>query len=263
MAWLETLGSAALSFLSYLGQLVSLTREVLIALVKGRFRPRLIGRQLVTIGFGSQLVVVVTGAFTGAVLAAQGYAMFAQVGLSSAVGIVTSLALCRELGPVLTGLMLAGRVGAAMTAEIGTMKVTEQIDALRSMGVHPVDYLVVPRLFGMIISVPLLIAESLSFGLLASYVVAVKLYNVNHAHFTQHLIERTELIDIGLGMTKGLVFGLIIVIVCCHQGLIVRHGAVGVGRATTSAVVISSLAILIVNFFMSLIMNILFPLSVA
>lgn len=263
MVLIEKLGAACLSFLSYLGQLVALTRELAIELVRPPFRFRLFCRQLVTIGYGSQLVVVVTGAFTGAVLAAQSYAMFAQVGLNSAVGIVVSLALCRELGPVLTGLMLAGRVGAAMTAEIGTMKVTEQVDALRALGVHPVDYLVVPRLLGMLISVPLLIAESLCFGLVASYLVSVPLYRVNGAHYTSHLMQNTDLIDVSIGMAKGSVFGLLIVIICCHQGLIVRKGAVGVGRATTAAVVISSLAILIVNFFMTLVINIFFPISVA
>ncbi|HUF63310.1 MAG TPA: ABC transporter permease [Verrucomicrobiales bacterium] len=259
----QRLGQLCLWFVGYQGQLVALVGAIGVALVRGRMRWSQLGRQLVTIGFGSQLVVIITGAFTGAVLAAQAYVMFNQVGLGTAVGMTVSLALCRELGPVLTGLMLAGRVGAAMTAEIGTMKVTEQIDALRAMAVHPVDYLVVPRVFAMIISVPLLIAEAISFGLAAAYGVGVGIYGINRAHFLSHLLNSTDLIDIGIGMVKGSVFGLLIVVICCHQGLTVENGAVGVGKNTTSGVVFASLAILISNFFLTLLVNIFFPLSLA
>lgn len=257
----QRFGSLCLWFLGYLGQLVNLTRECLTALFKGKIRFRLVGSQIVSIGFGSQLVIIVTGAFTGAVFAAHSYVVFRQVGMETAVGITVSLAMCRELGPVLTGLMLAGRVGASMAAEIGTMKVTEQIDALRAMAVHPVDYLVLPRLLGMIVSVPLLIAESISFGLIASYIVGVRIFEINSAWFNSQLKTQTDLIDIVIGMSKGTVFGLLIVLVSCHQGLIVKHGAVDVGRGTTAAVVLSSLAILITNFFLSMLTNIFFPLG--
>lgn len=240
-----------------------LVLEVLKSPFLGRIRIGLVGQQLVRVGFGSQFVVIVTGAFTGAVFAAQSYYTFADVGLETAVGSVVSIAMCRELGPVLSGLMVAGRVGAAMAAEIGTMKVTEQIDALRSLGVHPVDYLVVPRFFGMVISMPLLIAEAIGFGILASYIVTVKGFEVPGAWYLHHLKTFTSLSDIGIGMIKGFVFGIIIVFISCQKGLTVRHGAVDVGRNTTDAVVTSCISILIANFFLSILLNFFFPIRVS
>ena len=261
--FLGNLGLWFMGFLSQLGQLAELARDVVISLFVGRFRWRLFSHQMVTIGFGSQLVVVVTGAFTGAVFGFQVYSKFNELGLESAVGAMVSIAMCRELGPVLTALMVTGRVGAAMAGEIGTMQVTEQVDALRGFGVHPVDYLVTPRVFGMAISMPLLIAESITFGIIASYIVTVQFFDVPGAYYTKHMLEFTELQDIAIGMIKGFVFGLIIVVVSCHQGLISSGGAVGVGRGTTQAVVISSLTILITNFFLSLLLNLVWPLSQA
>ncbi len=158
--------------------------------------------------------------------------------------------------------MVAGRVGAAMAAEIGTMKVTEQIDALRALGVHPVDYLVLPRFLGTVLSMPLLIAESIGFGILASYIVTVVGFEVPSAWYVHHLKLFTNLEDISIGMIKGLVFGIIIVLVSCQKGLTVRHGAVDVGRNTTNAVVTSSLAILMANFFLSILLNYFFPIMV-
>jgi phospholipid/cholesterol/gamma-HCH transport system permease protein len=157
--------------------------------------------------------------------------------------------------------MVTGHVGAAMAAEIGTMKVTEQIDALRAMAVHPVDYLVLPRFIAMMVSMPLLIAESIVFGLVASYLVTVVSFGVPHAWFITHITEHTNMEDVTCGMIKGFVFGIIITIICCHQGLMAENGAVGVGRGTTSGVVYASLAILVVNFFMSILLNYFFPLG--
>lgn len=222
---------------------------------------RLIAQQIVAVGYGSQVVVIVTGAFTGAVFTAQTYFKFKDFGVESGVGAIVSVAMCRELGPVLAGLMVAGRVGAAMAAEIGTMKVTEQIDALRAMAVHPVDFLVLPRFVSMMISMPLLIAESITFGLLASYIVTVYGFGVPKPWFWQHVVDHTDETDLYCGMIKGFVFGILITLISCHQGLMTENGAVGVGRATTDAVVFSSLAILIVNFFMSIILNYVFPLG--
>jgi phospholipid/cholesterol/gamma-HCH transport system permease protein len=206
-------------------------------------------------------VVIVTGAFTGAVLAAQSYFKFSEFGIETTVGAVVSIAMCRELGPVLTGLMVAGRVGAAMAAEIGIMKVTEQVDALRVLAVHPVEYLVVPRALGMLISMPLLIAEAIMFGIIASHIVSVYGFNIPEVWYSFHVRDNTELEDIFIGMTKGFVFGFIIVIVSCHQGLNAANGAAGVGKGTTSAVVIASLFILVVNFFLTLLLNFFFPLG--
>ncbi|NNE93878.1 MAG: ABC transporter permease [Verrucomicrobiales bacterium] len=259
--FIKLLGQLTLGFFRWLGQLTDLVIEMGTAIVRGRPRFNLTGHQIVSVGFGSQLVVIVTGAFTGAVFAAQSYFKFSDLGLASGVGPVVSIALCRELGPVLTGLMVSGRVGAAMAAEIGTMKVTEQVDALRSMGVHPVDYLVIPRAIGLMFSMPLLVAEAIGFGLLASHVLIVWHFNVPSTWYDYHVVANTALEDIAIGMIKGFVFGALIVVISCHQGLKATNGAVGVGRGTTAAVVQSSLAILITNMFLSFLLNYFFPLG--
>jgi len=261
MELLRLPGRAFLDFLSYLGQVAALLTDLGGAVRSGVWRMRLIAQQIVAVGYGSQVVVIVTGAFTGAVFTAQTYFKFKDFGVESGVGAIVSVAMCRELGPVLAGLMVAGRVGAAMAAEIGTMKVTEQIDALRAMAVHPVDFLVLPRFVSMMISMPLLIAESITFGLLASYIVTVYGFGVPKPWFWQHVVDHTDETDLYCGMIKGFVFGILITLISCHQGLMTENGAVGVGRATTDAVVFSSLAILIVNFFMSIILNYVFPLG--
>jgi phospholipid/cholesterol/gamma-HCH transport system permease protein len=201
----------------------------------------------------------VTGAFTGAVFTAQTYYQATKLDLESGIGGLVSIAICRELGPVLVGLMISGRVGASMAAEIGTMKVTEQIDALRSMGVSPTGYVVVPRFVAIMISMPLLIAEAIVFGITASYFIAVKFYNINSVWFLNHLNSYTGLEDVAFGMIKGFIFGILICLISCHQGLVVRDGAVGVGRGTTRAVVLSSLTILIFNFFLTIILTKMFP----
>lgn len=257
---LRGVGRPALRLLSYLGQIGELLSEICKSFVVGKIRPKLIGRQLVAIGFGSQTVVIVTGAFTGAVFAAQTYFQFSEYGFGSTVGAVVSIAMSRELGPVLAGLMVSGRVGASMAAEIGTMKVTEQIDALRAMGIHPVDYLVQPRAVAMMVSMPLLIAESVGFGILAAHLITVHGFHVPEAWYSHHVQTHTDLGDIAIGMIKGYVFSLLIVLVSCHQGLTARNGAVGVGKGTTSAVVISCLCVLISNFFLTLLLNYFFPL---
>jgi len=229
------------------------------SIVKGKIRWRLVFQQVVEIGHRSQPVVMVTGAFTGAVLAAQSLFQFATLNMETGAGALVSVAMLRELGPSITALMLAGRVGAAMAAEIGTMKVTEQVDALRSMSVHPVDYLVTPRLLAMLLAMPLLIGESAAFGIIASVLVGTGPFNVNPAYWMDQMGKYTDLSDIVIALVKGLVFGLLIVGISCHQGLRASNGAVGVGRSTTRAMVYSALAILIFNFFLTLLMNLIFP----
>ena len=253
------IGAAVLSFFIYLGELVVLAAETIRSAVTHRLRWRLFLRQMVDIGLLSQLVVVITGGFTGAVFAAQTYFQFNKLGVASGVGSVVSAALFRELGPVLTGLMVSGRVGAAMSAEIGTMKVTEQIDALRALAVHPVDYLVVPRMLAMMVSMPLLVVECIGFGLVTSYFVSVNLLDISGPYYMANMERWTMLRDIIMGLTKASVFAILIVFISCHKGLTSREGAVGVGRATTEAVVNSSLAILIFNFFLTMMLNIFFP----
>lgn len=261
MEFLRLPGRYFIAFLHYMGQLADLLGDLAHAFRTGVWRLKLVAHQIVAIGYGSQAVVIVTGAFTGAVFTFQTYSKFKDFGVESSVGAIVSVALCRELGPVLAGLMVAGRVGASMAADIGTMKVTEQIDALRVMGVHPVDYLVLPRFIAMMISMPLLVAESITFGLIAAYAVAVYGFGIPQSWFLAHLVDHTNMQDLATGMLKGFVFGIIITIVSCHQGLKAENGAVGVGIGTTRAVVVSSLALLIVNFFLSILLNYFFPLG--
>src|SRR5450432_3580929 len=243
--FLTGIGGVVLAFFIYLGELVMLAAESVRSALTHRMRWRLFLRQMVDIGLLSQLVVVITGGFTGAVFAAQTYFQFNKLCVASGVGAVVSAALFRELGPVLTGLMVTGRVGAAMSAEIGTMKVTEQIDALRALAVHPIDYLVVPRTLAMMISMPLLVAECIGFGIVAGYFVAIFLLDVNGTYYVANMVRWTQMRDIIMGLTKAFCFAIIIVFISCHRGLTTKEGAVGVGRATTQAVVDSSLAVLI------------------
>lgn len=247
--------------LAQLGRFGLLSAEILRSLTPSGIRWHGTLAQIVSIGIGSQLVVIVTGAFTGAVFAAQAYFKFNELGLGSATGPVVSIAMCRELGPVLAALMVAGRMGSAMAAEIGTMKVTQQIDALRSFGVDPVDYLVVPRFLAILVSMPVLVAEAIWLGMLAAEYLTVGMFGVPEAWFDAQLVAHTRVADVVTGLIKGTVFGIIIVIVSCSRGIHASDGAVGVGHATTRSVVDSSLAILIVNFFLSLLLNRWLPTS--
>jgi phospholipid/cholesterol/gamma-HCH transport system permease protein len=257
--FITALGRRAIAFVRYVGDVVMLAVETIGAAFAHKIRWRLFLQQLVEIGLRSQVVVMITGAFTGAVFAAQTYFQFSKLGMGSAVGAVVSVSVCRELGPVLTALMVTGRVGAAMSAEIGTMKVTEQIDALRALAVHPIDYLVVPRTLAMIASMPLLVAEAVGIGIAAGYFVAIFLLEVNGTYYMANMVRWTQMRDIIMALTKAFCFALLIVFISCHKGLTSREGAVGVGKATTEAVVNASLAVLIVNFFLTMGLNIIFP----
>lgn len=253
------LGRTTIAVVTYLGKLGLLAVETVKAMFVAPVRWRLALRQVVEIGTGSQLVVAVTGAFTGAVFAAQTFFQFHKFGMDSAVGSVVSLAMFRELGPVLTALMVAGRCGAAIAAEIGTMKVTEQVDALRSLGVHPIDYLVAPRSIAMMLSMPLLVAECCLFAILSSYFVAVVTLGIPEAPYMQNLFHYTRGSDVVMALVKGFFFAIIIVLVSCHEGLSTENGAAGVGRAPTAAVVIASLSILGMNLVLTFALNVIFP----
>lgn len=255
----QAIGSNAIRQLQYVGQLAFLVRETAVSIRVAPMRWGLLLKQVSEIGFRSQLVVVVTGAFTGAVFSAQTYFQFHRLGMDSAVGAVVAVSMFRELGPVLTALMLSGRVGASIAAEIGTMKVTEQIEALRSLGVHPIDYLIVPRIVALIISTPLLVAECIGLGIGAGYLVATKVLGVSQAYYMTNMLAFTTGRDIKMALIKGMAFAGLIGFIACEEGLQTTNGAAGVGRAPTQAVVIASLVILISNFFLSFLLNIFFP----
>ena len=252
-------GRTALTILRYLGELALLARDTVVSFFVSPVRWRLALQQIYEIGTRSQMVVCVTGAFTGAVFTAQLFFQLHSFGMDSTVGSVTAVSLFRELGPALTGLMVAGRVGAAIAAEIGTMKVTEQVDALRALGVHPVDYLVLPRTLAMMVSMPLLVGESCALGLVSSYLVAVPMLGIPEAPYMRNLVHWVSMFDVAKALIKGFIFGLIIVFVACREGLNTENGAAGVGRAPTEAVVISSLTILIANFILTFALNVFLP----
>src|SRR5213594_2506088 len=194
-------------WLQGLGQITFLGAEVAGAIFSRRIPGRQSLYQLYFIGVKSQSVVVITGAFTGMVMAAQTYFQFHRVRIDTATLAVVSVSMASELGPVLTGLMVAGRVGAALAAELGTMRVTEQIDALRTLATHPVDYLVVPRLLALNLVMPLLAAESISIGIGAGYVVGVHFYGVDPTYLLANMRKYTETSDVAIGLVKSVVFG--------------------------------------------------------
>ena len=242
-------------WLAGLGRITLLAREAVASALTFKFSRRDVLYQIYFIGIKSQSVVLVTGAFTGMVLAAQTYFQFHKVKMDTATLAVVSVSMCTELGPVLTALMVAGRVGAAIAAEIGTMRVTEQIDALRTLATHPVDYLVVPRLSASIIAVPLLTVESMTIGIAASYAVGVGLLGIDPAYAWWNMLKYSGDADVLIGLIKSVFYGGIIALVGCYKGLSCSVGAEGVGRATTEAVVYSSITILICNFFLTMLLE--------
>ncbi|MEP6662413.1 MAG: ABC transporter permease [Verrucomicrobiota bacterium] len=238
-----------------LGRITILCRETLGALFRGKVSWRTLVYQIYFIGFKSQPVVLITGAFTGMVLCAQTYFQFHKVKMDTATLAVVSVSMASELGPVLTSLMVAGRVGAAIAAEIGTMKVTEQIDALRTLAADPIDYLVVPRVIATVIVMPLLTAESIAIGITSGYLVGVHLLGIDATYLWHNMHRYTGPEDMLVGFTKAVIFGAIIAVVGCYKGLNCPQGAEGVGRTTTEAVVYASITILISNFFLTLVLN--------
>jgi phospholipid/cholesterol/gamma-HCH transport system permease protein len=259
MQFFDFLGRLVLSLIDYLGEVVLLAVDSIKSFVTQGIRWRETINQVHSIGVKSLSVVLLTGAFIGMVFAAQTYFQFHKVRLDTNTGPAVSIALARELGPIITSLMIAGRVGASMAAEIGTMRVTEQVDALRSLAVHPVDYLVVPRVLAMALSLPLLTAMSVFTGIGCAYGLSVEVLKIDSAYFLHHMYIYTDHNDILSGLIKVFIFSFIIVFVSCHKGLHCEGGAEGVGKATTEAVVNSSISILITNFFATMLLSKIIP----
>jgi phospholipid/cholesterol/gamma-HCH transport system permease protein len=237
------------------GRLALLLSEAAKSIVKQKIAWRDLLYQVYFIGVKSQSVVLITGAFTGMVLCAQTFFQFHKVRMDSATLAVVSVSMCSELGPVLTALMVSGRVGAAMAAELGTMRVTEQLDALRTLATHPVDYLVVPRLLATLIALPLLTAESIAVGIGAGYGVGVLLLRMDPTYSWFNMLKYSHSYDVVTGIIKAFIFGGIIAIVSCFKGMNCSEGAEGVGKATTEAVVFGSITILISNFFLTMLLG--------
>jgi phospholipid/cholesterol/gamma-HCH transport system permease protein len=225
----------------------------------GIFRRSFRGRELVRIafevGYASVGVVAVTGLFIGMVLAVQAYGQFHTIGLETSLGAVIHMSVVRELGPVLAAVMLSGRVGSAMAAELATMRVTEQLDALACLGVDPVKYLVAPRLLACVLLLPLLTVFADLLGLAGSTFICLHVYQIDSHHYWQHTKAFVKDWDVCTGLVKAVVFGMVLSLIACHRGFHARAGAAGVGRAATEAFVWSFVAILILDFFLAMIAN--------
>lgn len=247
----QPLGATLLAFCSAVGAFALFTANAVSHLVRPPFYGRQIWRQMQDIGYYSLPVVGLTALFTGMVLALQSYTGFSRFNAESAIANVVVLSMTRELGPVLAGLMVAGRIGAAIAAEVGTMRVTEQIDALTTLSTSPFKYLIAPRLLAGIVTLPLLVLVADIIGVMGGYLVGVYRLDFNAANYLQQTIDFLEPMDVISGLIKAAVFGFIIALMGCYHGYTSMGGAAGVGTATRNAVVSASILILVANYMLT------------
>lgn len=248
MGFLAAIGRVFISFLTATGRLAIFAGISVSHIVRPPFYPRLLLRQIIDIGYYSLPVVGLTAVFTGMVLALQSYTGFARFNAESAVATVVVLSITRELAPVLAGLMVAGRIGAAMAAEIGTMRVTEQIDALSTLSTNPYKYLVAPRLLAGFIMLPCCVLVADIIGVFGGYLISVHKLGFNPSVYIKNTWQFLEFMDVLSGLLKAAVFGFLIALMGCYHGYYSRGGAQGVGSATTNAVVSASILILGCNY---------------
>lgn len=247
-AFLQLLGKPLLSFVLELGSFTRFVAKSVYNCFVPPFYIKLFFNQFLNMGFYSLPVVGLTTLFAGMVIAIQTYSGFSKFGAESAVATVVLISVTRELAPVLSALMVAGRIGAAMAAEIGTMRVTEQIDALVTLSANPFRYLMAPRLWAGVVVMPLLVLFGDIIGIFGGYVVGVYKLDFNPANYINATMQNLQAIDVISGMVKAGVFGFIISVMGCYHGYRSKGGAQGVGEATTNAVVSSSILILIFNY---------------
>ncbi len=256
--FLERLGSATVRQLNGFGDFCHFsgrTFSLMFASTRRFSSVRLLLAQMFQIGTKSLPVVLTTGLFVGMVLAVQMGPLFKAAGVLPSMGSAVTLSVLRELGPVLAGLMLAGRVGGGLTAELGTMRVTEQIDALRAMGTSPIRVLVVPRFLSCLLLTPILVIYADLVGIVGGYAITAGVYGVNSAAFWRNAADHIRQFDIFYGMIKSVSFGGALGLISCYKGFRCAPGAAGVGRACTEAFVTSAMAILALNLFLGLLLN--------
>lgn len=246
-----TIGALFLAFLETTGKLTLFAGKAIVGALTPPYYPRLFLRQIMEIGYYSLPVVGLTAIFTGAVLALQSYTGFARFSAESSIATVVVLSITRELGPVLAGLMVAGRVGASMAAEIGTMRVTEQLDALTTLSTNPIKYLVAPRIVAAILMLPCLVLIADIIGIMGGYMVSIHKLGFSPHAYLKNTFEYLEVGDVISGLQKAAVFGFIIALMGCYHGYHSRGGAQGVGAATTNAVVTASVLILLSNYLLT------------
>jgi phospholipid/cholesterol/gamma-HCH transport system permease protein len=248
---LESLGKWAQRAVNSTGLMFLMLGHAAIYAITPPIKFRNIFKQMEFVGVKSLFVVILTGSFTGMVLAFQSFNALKRFGAESLVGPTVALSMARELGPVLTGLMVTGRAGSAMATELGTMRVTEQIDALHTMAVNPIKYLVVPRLLAGIFMLPFLTVITDFVGIVGGYFVGVNLLDINPGVYVGRTIDFVKVEDIFYGLYKSVAFGLIISLTACFHGFYTTGGAEGVGRAATNAVVLGCVLILAFNYLLT------------
>ena len=251
MSYIRVLGRSALGVLEMLGSYGMFLLTAFFWLFGSPLKFKRVLEQITFIGVKSTVIVLLTGAFTGMVFALQVFYALSKFGGESLLGPTVALSLIRELGPVVSALMITGRAGSALASEIGIMRITEQIDALEIMAVNPYRYLVVPNMVAAVISFPLLGAFFSMIGIWGGYLVGVKLLGVSEGTYFGEMSNFVDMKDITMGITKSLSFGLIVSLVCCYKGYNTEYGAKGVGKAITQSVVISSVLILIWDYFIT------------
>ncbi|HEY3205108.1 MAG TPA: ABC transporter permease [Thermoanaerobaculia bacterium] len=247
----EAIGRAVLRLLEEQGRFFQMLGRVILWTPRPPYDVAELFRQMARVGVNSIPVVFLTTLFTGMVLALQSYHGFSRFNATGLIGSVVALSLMRELSPVLSALMVTGRVGSSMAAEIGSMRVTEQIDALKALATEPVHYLAVPRVIASTLMMPLLVVMGDVVGMYGGYFVAVQLLGLNPVTYYENSFEYLDMNDFTSGLIKAAVFGLIFSVVACAKGYYTVGGAEGVGRSTTQAVVVASLTILLTDFFLT------------
>ena len=251
MHYINLLGKVLIRFLRATGRLGLFTLETVYNCVTPPFYFKQFGKLLVEIGFYSLPVVALTTFFSGLVIALQTYTGFAQFSAEGTIAFVVLVSVTRELAPVMAGLMVAGRIGASMAAELGTMRVTEQIDALSTLSTNPFKYLIVPRILAAVVMLPVLVFIGDIIGISGGYMIGVNKLDFNAATYLASTWENLKAMDIISGLVKAAVFGFIISLQGCYHGYYSKGGAEGVGQATTNAVVSASILILIFNYLLT------------
>ena len=251
LAPVAAIGRSTLALLAAIGSVAIYAARAVSHLLRPPFYPREFAQQLLHIGWLSLPVVGLTALFTGGALALQIYAGGARFDAEAVVPQIVAIGIVRELGPVLGGLMVAGRVAAAIAAEIGTMKVTEQIDALVTLSTNPLKYLTGPRILAATLSLPVLVAVGDAIGIFGGYLVSTTRLGFNEAAYLQNTVDFLEVWDVTSGLIKGAVFGFLVALMGCYHGMNSGRGAQGVGRATTNAVVSASILILAANYLLT------------
>ncbi|HEY1189905.1 MAG TPA: ABC transporter permease, partial [Gemmata sp.] len=255
-AWAEWATGATVAF----GDWGLFTLRAVAGILGRAFGGREFLRVAVEVGSNSVGVIAITGMFIGMVLAVQAYGQFHTIGLETSLGAVIHISVVRELGPVLAAVMLAGRVGSAMSAELATMRVTEQLDALACLGVDPVKYLAGPRVLACFLLLPLLTVLADVMGLFGSSLICLHVYNIDSHHYWRHTREFVKLWDVAVGLMKAFVFGGVLSLIACHRGFNSKAGAAGVGRAATEAFVVAFVAILVIDFLLAMLANTVYAL---